>query len=625
MTPDLPNLLLAWLIYTSWQASVLIALVLLAQVLFGRWLSAGWRYALWSLVVVRLLLPTVPASPLSIFNLLEHKPTAATVAMRALQPAAIAPAAVPARSTPLPETAEPLASLDWQHAIVLVWLLGMIAYLTWMVAANRRLRRKVAALPDVVDPALLCMLERCKRQMQVAQRLRVVKANSTTSPALVGWWHPTVLLPAELCATLSRRELRFVLLHELAHVKHHDVAIHWLLTALQAVHWWNPMIWFAFARMRSDRELACDALVLVHTRPAEQRDYGLTIIKVLQHVAQPPRRPALVTLGCKDNASLQRRIVLISKFAERKRWFSSTGIVVLAAVGCLGLTGVEHSSPAPEGVVESVKFSAAGAVPTPFALSRASAQGIALVPRPATPLTGLLHKPAGAGPFPAVVLLHGCRGIQSHHGDWARTLADWGYLVLQVDSLGPRGLTDYCTHLINNARANARFIVPDAYAALAYLRTQPFVQPERIAVMGWSQWAALASVLIRGPQQFYDDRFQAVVAISPDCGSTASGEFYAPVLVLIGEKDDWSPAARCESMARNGASSPNSITLKVYPDAHHDFDNPAAGERSYYAETENLYKSPAKGATLGYDRTAHRDALQRVRTFLLKHLTGGSV
>jgi dienelactone hydrolase len=57
-------------------------------------------------------------------------------------------------------------------------------------------------------------------------------------------------------------------------------------------------------------------------------------------------------------------------------------------------------------------------------------------------LTGKLTKPQGDGPFPAVVLMHGCTGIGKHQEDWAARFASWGYVALQVDSLGPRGLAD---------------------------------------------------------------------------------------------------------------------------------------------------------------------------------------
>jgi dipeptidyl aminopeptidase/acylaminoacyl peptidase len=60
-------------------------------------------------------------------------------------------------------------------------------------------------------------------------------------------------------------------------------------------------------------------------------------------------------------------------------------------------------------------------------------------------LTGQLYQPAGEGPFPAVVFLHGCAGIDPVQHHWAHRLQQWGYVVLLVDSFGPRGVTNVCT------------------------------------------------------------------------------------------------------------------------------------------------------------------------------------
>jgi len=101
-------------------------------------------------------------------------------------------------------------------------------------------------------------------------------------------------------------------------------------------------------------------------------------------------------------------------------------------------------------------------------------------------LSGQLYRPDGPGPFPAVVALHGCGGIQPMHHRWAHTLQQWGYVVLLVDSFSPRGTTNICG---SGLRVDPLYVrMPDAYAAQAYLARQPFVDRTRIAVMGWFPW-----------------------------------------------------------------------------------------------------------------------------------------
>ncbi|MFQ5852605.1 MAG: dienelactone hydrolase family protein, partial [Candidatus Binatia bacterium] len=152
----------------------------------------------------------------------------------------------------------------------------------------------------------------------------------------------------------------------------------------------------------------------------------------------------------------------------------------------------------------------------------------------------MLTKPVGEGPFPAVVLLHGCSGIVPHYGVWADRLAGWGYVALQVDSLKPRGETYICDKVF----AISPFTrAKDAHAAKAYLAGLRFVRGEQIAVLGWSHggWATLLTLNNSPNVERWSDPFQAAVAFYPWC----RGAIYhldAPLLILIGERDDWTPA-----------------------------------------------------------------------------------
>ena len=113
-------------------------------------------------------------------------------------------------------------------------------------------------------------------------------------------------------------------------------------------------------------------------------------------------------------------------------------------------------------------------------------------------LKGILEKPQGKGPFPAVVMLHGCSGIEGtkkYLDAWVQRLSSWGYVSLMVDSLGPRGESDICSD-------NRVFLIPpnvraqDAHDAKFYLAGLPFVSQNQIALMGWSHggWATLYAI-----------------------------------------------------------------------------------------------------------------------------------
>jgi hypothetical protein len=137
-------------------------------------------------------------------------------------------------------------------------------------------------------------------------------------------------LPVGLAASFSEDELRHVFLHELSHIKRQDILTGWLTTALQILHWFNPLVWLAFHRMRVDRELACDALALSYAREEENQPYGRTIIKLLESFGGSALAPSLA--GTVENKNqMKERISMIAKFRR------TSGVPALAGVLFIGL------------------------------------------------------------------------------------------------------------------------------------------------------------------------------------------------------------------------------------------------------------------------------------------------
>ena len=238
-----------------------------------------------------------------------------------------------------------------------------------------------------------------------------------------------------------------------------------------------------------------------------------------------------------------------------------------------------------------------------------------------------LAKPEGDGPFPAVVLTHGCGGTErntSHQTVWrglnhhARLLNDYGYVTLIVDSFGTRRITDGC-------QTGGKYYpvqVSDAHTAFDHLASLPFVNAERIGFVGQSLGGGTALRLAFGST--VDSRaregrgsYAALVAYYPWCEASWAYALKRPVMILTGEKDDWTPASRCIAMhtlAEKATFQPD-LELEVYPDAHHSFDLPMRGP--YYVEGMN-----GRFHTVAGDPGARRASQARMLTFFAKHLGG---
>jgi dienelactone hydrolase len=226
-------------------------------------------------------------------------------------------------------------------------------------------------------------------------------------------------------------------------------------------------------------------------------------------------------------------------------------------------------------------------------------------------IQGYLAKPEGAGPFPAVIGLHGCGGMpDTTKRKLADELVGSGYVVLLVDSFATRGVEHACTGGYADVAGMRR---SDAYGALAFLALQTFVDPSRVAAVGFSQggWVALLVAEANSFEPFVGPShlgFRAVVALYPLCKGVA-GRLVIPTLILVGALDDWTPAADCSEKIDAWRTDGVPIEQVVYPGVYHSF---------YYPELQ-----PGRtifGHWLEYNEEAATDATRRMREFLKRHL-----
>jgi beta-lactamase regulating signal transducer with metallopeptidase domain len=334
---------LPWLWQASCQASVVILLVLALQWLLRKQLPARWSHALWLLVVFRLVLPFSVETRFSLFNWIANPGGTRLSAEFAEAGAATSPGPDSTASEASLAVAVPTLN-PWMAWLAGIWLAGAVALPCYSVLATWRLGRKVWAQRPVTDQAVLNLLEDCKQEMRVRTPLSLIETSAVSGPALLGFIRPRLLLPAGLISAFSRPELRYVFLHELGHVKRGDIILNWLITVPLCLHWFNPLVWFAFHRMRADREVACDALALSHAGDTENRSYGQTIIKLLENFSRPVMAPALAGILETKN-QMQRRISMIAKFKKTSGWpvFAASACAVLALVT---LTDANSAQPA---------------------------------------------------------------------------------------------------------------------------------------------------------------------------------------------------------------------------------------------------------------------------------------
>jgi len=233
--------------------------------------------------------------------------------------------------------------------------------------------------------------------------------------------------------------------------------------------------------------------------------------------------------------------------------------------------------------------------------------------------------------------MHDCSGLgpasSGAPGRWADELRRQGYVVLLPDSFSTRGLpngvcTDASPHRSDASPANR---VYDAYAALAHLRTLPFVDGRHVGLIGGSHGGSTTLASMLAPSSDGEalaaerrNGFAAAVALYPGCRPsprTWQAPVYrtvAPLLILAGDKDDWTPAEPCVKVAADAKAAGNPVEIKVYPGAHHAFDSNRPVR--YVATRINGNAPGGLGATTGGDPTAWADSIRQVTAFFARYL-----
>ncbi len=344
-------------------AGLLAMVVLAINLLFRRWLSAAQMGLLWGLVLLRLVIPIVPASSFSLESLLPRSEEG-RVETRAMAIPLADSAIVVKKPTPyyaaqsmdsrLPETALPATSEShWLEllleqvcsALPLIWFAAGTAGLAYTVVHYVRFCRRVEQSAAGGDERMVRLWKQCCELAGVRRIGRVLEFDGVDQPAVMRVLRPTLLLPAD-AAELDDEQLQMVMLHELAHVRRWDIAGNWALVLIRAVHWWNPVYWLAASRFRSLREQACDAFVVRTLEVGSVHGYGELLLALAQRRSTSGAwRVMLPASILSFSPSLfRRRAVRVRLSALRQagdvygRWHAALVAALLLVVAASGFT-----------------------------------------------------------------------------------------------------------------------------------------------------------------------------------------------------------------------------------------------------------------------------------------------
>ena len=288
------------LVQVALYSAAITAGILLFRFILKNRISPKLQYLMWWLLILRLLMPVTPDIGLH-FNLQDmllkqaHQaelPTPAPVldvapaSVPNTQPSydSVTPAVQPDTDVAPSQHVNPTKSTDWYSIVFVVWLLGAIGFLGWLIFVKLRYYESLQHLMAGGPREGYELYDRCCKELCV-KPLPLWIVNKSMSPGIAFFGEPVLLVPLSLCGDESR--LRFALLHELTHKKRGDHYMTLLLNILRAVYWFDPVVHFAFSELRADMESACDSDVLAYIGHEQKRGYLTVILDMFSYDTEP--------------------------------------------------------------------------------------------------------------------------------------------------------------------------------------------------------------------------------------------------------------------------------------------------------------------------------------------------
>ena len=314
-----------------------LALAIVAWVVQAKSKRPHVAHLLWLLVVVKLVTP--PIVDLPVFTV--PWPSAATFEMLAADtgptPAGVA-AAASDLNTEETGAASLTAAAHGKTWLALAWLFGSAFVLAWSLVRIYRFNRLLKMASEAASPEVQGVAAEIAHRLALRSVPTIYTTSARLSPMV--WWigrRVRIVIPAALLREMDAGDLRWILAHELAHVRRRDHLVRWLEWLACVAFWWNPVAWWARRNLRKNEEICCDALVLESLRPAPH-NYANALMSVVEFLTSTAIRPPAMASSILSGGFLERRFrMIVSSYPlpRTSRWLLA--LILVCAVGLLPL------------------------------------------------------------------------------------------------------------------------------------------------------------------------------------------------------------------------------------------------------------------------------------------------
>lgn len=293
-------------------------IILLIRKLTGRIIPYKFNVLLWSIFIIKLFFPFGPESKLSVFNL-AHFNEEYSIQEILLENIGAAP----------------IAQVKTVSLIPLIWLSGFVITGLWLILSNIILSLKLKTLSKPVDERIVKIFTRCCEKLDVKREIRLVNQTVIKGASLFGLLHPKILITDKLI-NFTDREIEYIFYHELSHYIRRDIFTNYLISLIQVIHWFNPMIYVLTKVIRQDIELATDEKTMSLLENGEFKSYGLALVSMLEEYSKA-YSPRLLS-AADGNRHIKKRIRQIARYKRKGKYSICLFFILAIALSFATLT-----------------------------------------------------------------------------------------------------------------------------------------------------------------------------------------------------------------------------------------------------------------------------------------------
>jgi len=333
------------IILLSIMGSIVAIAILVIKAIFRQKLSAKIHYYIWFLLVLKLILPLNFQNKLSPINFINAESKKYVIASMVNQSIS--------SSTTFKTNANKTQEIgidkyNYKNSTIvnnglgfnfktaaLIWMIGVLSIILYIIVVNIMLWIIIKKSPHSQRQDINEILEESKLRLKVNSKISVTYNKHLKSPFVYGIIRPKIQISENIIDRLPSEDLKFVLLHEVAHIKRKDLIVNVVIMLLQIIYWFNPLIWYSLYQFKQDCEVACDATALTVLSSKEVKEYGQTIIDMLKILSK--QHLVIGTLSFSNKFS-KRRIIMISLFNKKSITWTIAALSLVIMVGCSSTT-----------------------------------------------------------------------------------------------------------------------------------------------------------------------------------------------------------------------------------------------------------------------------------------------